>query len=234
MNAQTPIQPSIVSALAAALPELESAKKNKAHPAFKSKYADLAAVIEALEPIRKHGLWYLQRAIENADGAQIETIYIHTSGVTLSAGTTFMPATKKDAQGFGSALSYCRRYGLQTAFGLATEDDDGNAAVKASQRTQSDAEPAKREASHSALKTAYRQFVHEANGCGDADELNAYLATPDALKVVREIKAKLPHIWDGTNWPESQPRPDEWEPLADFITRRQRECAQATANYMTA
>lgn len=234
MSNQTTTPPSIVSALAAALPELESAKKNKANPAFKSKYADLAAVIEALEPIRKHGLWYLQRAIENADGAQIETIYIHTSGETLSAGTTFMPATKKDAQGFGSALSYCRRYGLQTAFGLATEDDDGNAAVKASQRTQSDAEPAKREAQHSALKTAYRQFVHEANGCGDADELSAYLATPDALKVVREIKAKLPHIWDGTNWPESQPRPDEWEPLADFITRRQRECAQATANYMTA
>lgn len=142
MNAQTPVQPSIVSALAAALPELESAKKNKANPAFKSKYADLAAVIEALEPIRKHGLWYLQRAIENADGAQIETIYIHTSGETLSAGTTFMPATKKDAQGFGSALSYCRRYGLQTAFGLATEDDDGNAAVKASQARQSEA-PAK-------------------------------------------------------------------------------------------
>jgi len=137
VNAPANIQPSIVSALAAALPELESAKKNKANPAFKSKYADLAAVIDALEPIRNHGLWYLQRAIENENGAQIETIYIHTSGETLSAGTTFMPATKKDAQGFGSALSYCRRYGLQTAFGLATEDDDGNAAVKASQSRQS-------------------------------------------------------------------------------------------------
>ena len=137
MNAPANIQPSIVSALAAALPELESAKKNKANPAFKSRYADLAAVIDALEPIRNHGLWYLQRAIENENGAQIETIYIHTSGETLSAGTTFMPATKKDAQGFGSALSYCRRYGLQTAFGLATEDDDGNAAVKASQSRQS-------------------------------------------------------------------------------------------------
>jgi hypothetical protein len=137
VNAPANIQPSIISALAAALPELESAKKNKANPAFKSKYADLAAVIDALEPIRKHGLWYIQRAIENENGAQIETIYIHTSGETLSAGTTFMPATKKDAQGFGSALSYCRRYGLQTAFGLATEDDDGNAAVKASQSRQS-------------------------------------------------------------------------------------------------
>ena len=93
--------------------------------------------------------------------------------------------------------------------------------------------PAKPKA-HSALKTAYRQFVHEANGCGDADELAAFLATPDALKVVREVREKLPHIWDGSDWPEDQPRPEEWEPLADFISRRQRECAEATAQYLTA
>jgi hypothetical protein len=231
VNAPANIQPSIVSALAAALPELESAKKNKANPAFKSKYADLAAVIDALEPIRKHGLWYLQRAIENADGAQIETIYIHTSGETLSAGTTFMPATKKDAQGFGSALSYCRRYGLQTAFGLATEDDDGNAAVKASQARQSEpvGDTVKREPQHSALKAKVRQFVHELNGCGDGDELSAFLATPEAIAVVNEVREKLPNWWTG--WDE---QPDGFTPLADLISRRQRECAEATARYMTA
>lgn len=95
--------------------------------------------------------------------------------------------------------------------------------------------PAKPKAkAHSALKTAYRQFVHEANGCGDAEELAAFLATPDALKVVREVREKLPHIWDGSDWPADQPRPEEWEPLADFISRRQRECAEATAQYLTA
>lgn len=120
----------IITALAKALPELESAKKNKANPAFKSKYADLGAVIEALEPITKHGLWYRQHQHENENGAMVETFYIHESGQQMSAGTVFMPATKRDAQGFGSALSYARRYGLQCAFGLATEDDDGNAAVK--------------------------------------------------------------------------------------------------------
>ncbi len=60
----------------------------------------------------------------------VETIYIHEGGDTLSAGSLYMPATKRDAQGFGSALTYARRYSLQSAFGLATEDDDGNAAVK--------------------------------------------------------------------------------------------------------
>ena len=138
MNAQTKIEPTLIGALAAALPELESAKTNKANPAFKSKYADLAAVIEAIEPVTKHGLWYRQHTHENDSGVMVETFYIHTSGEQMSAGCVFMPATKKDAQGFGSALTYARRYGLQTAFGLATEDDDGNAAVKASQSRQSE------------------------------------------------------------------------------------------------
>lgn len=140
MNAQTKIEPSLVSALAKALPELESAKKNKANPAFKSKYADLAAVIEALEPIVKHGLWYRQQTHENDNGVTVETIYIHESGEQMSAGTVFMPATKRDAQGFGSALTYARRYGLQTAFGLATEDGDGNAAVKSQREAPKQAE----------------------------------------------------------------------------------------------
>lgn len=141
MNAHTAIQPSIVAALAKALPELESAKKNKANPAFKSKFADLGAVIEAIEPIRAHGLWYRQVQHERDDGAQIETIYIHESGEQLTAGSLFMPASKKDAQGFGSALTYCRRYSLQTAFGLATEDDDGNAAVAGGQSSKSAVNP---------------------------------------------------------------------------------------------
>jgi hypothetical protein len=137
MNAQIAIKPSLIAALAAALPELESAKKNKANPAFKSKYADLAAVNEAIEPVSKHGLWYRQHTHENENGVMVETFYIHASGEEKSAGCVFMPATKRDAQGFGSALTYARRYGLQTAFGLATEDDDGNAAVRASQGRQS-------------------------------------------------------------------------------------------------
>lgn len=117
----------LIGALAKALPELESAKKNKTNPAFKSKYADLAAIIEALEPLRTHGLWYRQVLFESPEGVTIETLYIHENGEQLSAGTLFMPAAKKDAQGFGSAMSYARRYALQAAFGLATEDDDGNA-----------------------------------------------------------------------------------------------------------
>ena len=64
--------------------------------------------------------------------------------------------------------------------------------------------------------------------------MSAFLATADSVKLVAEIREKLPHIWDGENWPENQERPEMWEPLSDFITRRQRECAEASAQYLTA
>lgn len=118
----------IVAALAKALPELESAKKNAENPHLRSKYANLSAVMAAVEPIRAHGLWYRQRSHDKPDGACIETIYLHDSGAELSAGLTFVKADKQNPQGFGSAMTYCRRYSLQTAFGLDAEDDDGHAA----------------------------------------------------------------------------------------------------------
>lgn len=117
------------TALSTALPKLEAAQKNSNNPHFKSKYADLGAVIEAIRPIAEHGIWFRQVLHESERGVTIETLYTGF-GVTISAGTLFMPASKSDAQGYGSALTYARRYALQTAFGLSTEDDDGNAASK--------------------------------------------------------------------------------------------------------
>ena len=219
----------LIAALAKALPEIEGVAKNKSNPAFKSKYADLGACIAALHPITEHGLWYRQVARMEPEGACVETFYIHIAGAELSAGEMFVPADRKNAHGFGSAQSYARRYGLQTAFGLATEDDDGNRAV------QSRTEPAPAKApAHSALKTAYRGFVHEANGCGDGDEWSAFMAVPESIKLINEVRAKLPHIWDGSNWPEAIERPEEFEPLENFINRRAKECAAKTAEYMGA
>jgi hypothetical protein len=124
-----PDKQTLLGALAVALPELEGAKKNAANPHLKSKYADLGSVMDAIRPIAEHGIWFLQLTHENDSGAEVETIYIG-HGEQISAGRVFIPASKRDAHGFGSALTYARRYGLQTAFGLATEDDDGSAAVK--------------------------------------------------------------------------------------------------------
>ena len=190
MNAHTPIEApkTILGALAAALPELEGAKKNKANPAFKSKYADLGAVIEAIQPIAKYGLWFRQVSHPHEGGVCVETFYIHESG-ELSAGTFFVPADRNNAQGYGSANSYARRYGLQLAFGLATEDDDGNAAAKAPASTISNEQLVKLQSLIQATSSNVQAFCQRLK----VDRLDALPATKfsEALELLETKLANM-------------------------------------------
>lgn len=125
----------ICAAYVAAFAEIEAATKSATNPHFKSKYADLPAVVDAIKPhLAKHGLGFMQCPRPADGGVAIETILIHAEGGKLSMGVLFVPANKQDAHGYGSALTYARRYALQTCFGLPTEDDDGHAAVNSVQR----------------------------------------------------------------------------------------------------
>lgn len=120
------------AAMAAAFPDIEGALKDSTNPHFKSKYADLSSVVAAIKPaLIKQGLWFRQVLHPHDHGVSVETVIHHASGEYLSCGVLFVPASKHDAQGFGSATTYCRRYSLQAAFGVCPEDDDGNAAAKA-------------------------------------------------------------------------------------------------------
>jgi len=236
MNAPGKIEAAkLYSAMAAAFAEIEGATKLNIGQVGqqKYKYADLTSVIEAIKPaLVKNGLFFIQKPEPCERGVTIETIVGHSGGEAMSLGSLFVPANKNDAQGYGSALTYARRYALVTAFGVPVEDDDGNAAVR-SQEGQSHAgavspPAAKREPRHSALKTSLRAFVHELNGCGDGDELSAFLATADSVKLVAEVKDKVPHWWDGEDWPDGEERPPEFVPLADRINQRMDECAHRT------
>jgi len=138
MNAQTKIEAAtLASAMAAAFGEIEAATKASENPAFKQagraiKYADITSVIEAIKPaLIKHGLFFTQHPEPSDRGVCVETMLHHCGGQSMSLGKLFVPANKNDAQGFGSALTYARRYALVTAFGVPVEDDDGNAAAKA-------------------------------------------------------------------------------------------------------
>ncbi len=123
------------AALVKALGEIGGAAKDKENPFFKSKYADLGSVIDAVKPaLAKNDLGFTQHCQPSEDGVIVETILHHASGETLSMGSLYVPANKRDAQGFGSAQTYARRYSLQTAFGVPAEDDDDNAAVQSGQR----------------------------------------------------------------------------------------------------
>ena len=105
------------------------ALKTSTNPHFKSKYADLSACIEAvLESLNKNGIGLVQKTHMDDSGVTVETLFVHESGESFSGGTLHVPAPKQDPQGYGSALSYARRYSLMSACGIAPEDDDGNAA----------------------------------------------------------------------------------------------------------
>ena len=134
----------ISEAMAKAFAQIEGAVKGKTNPAFRSKYADLAAVVDAIKPaLAEHGLFFRQITHPADHGVCIETVIHHASGESLACGPLFVPASKQDAQGFGSAMTYARRYSLMAAFGVPAEDDDGNSAV-ASKPVAKPAEPALR------------------------------------------------------------------------------------------
>jgi hypothetical protein len=107
------------------------ALKDKNNPAFRSKYADLGACLEAVEDaLLENGIALYQETFDVESGVTVETVLLHESGESIRCGKLHVPAAKQDPQGYGSALTYARRYSLMAACGIAPEDDDGNAASK--------------------------------------------------------------------------------------------------------
>jgi hypothetical protein len=121
----------IAAALVKAQRAFGPALKDKNNPHFKSKYADLGACIDAvIDALNANGIALLQQTREDATGVTVETVLLHESGESWASGPLHVPAAKQDPQGYGSALTYARRYSLMAACGIAPEDDDGNAASK--------------------------------------------------------------------------------------------------------
>lgn len=125
----------IAPAFIAAKREFAPLLKDKANPAFRSKYADLGACIDSVEDaLLKHEIVVFHQTSEDQNGVTVECVLMHSSGEMLRGGPLHVPAAKQDPQGYGSALTYARRYSLMSLCGIAPEDDDGNAAAKAAQK----------------------------------------------------------------------------------------------------
>jgi hypothetical protein len=197
----------LATSLVAVQAEMPKLVKSANNPFFKSKYVDLATVMESILPIlAKNGL-ALTQFVSNLDGqSALTTTLLHTSGEYISA-TMPLLLPKNDPQGQGSAITYARRYGAMAALGIvADEDDDGNKAAKSYQESQVMAYPkpptkAEREKALTPLDKAkgelarrmqydegisareLKQVVHAAIGKDTVDDLeevdlvNAYLDT---------------------------------------------------------
>jgi hypothetical protein len=220
-------------AMALAFAEIEAATKSADNPFFKSKYADLPAIIGTVKPaLVAHGLFFTQHCHPSEDGVIVETVLHHKSGESLSMGQLYVPANKRDPQGFGSAQTYARRYALQTAFGVPVEDDDGNAASKAAHhpstgaaRPISDAPfpqgPAKNKTQ---LKDMGRAFWRDVEACGDSDELECCLADKNNRLIVKQLIEALPSWWTGGTR-DGEP----FEGLEAVIARKRKEFEQENA-----
>ncbi len=120
----------IMTALSDAQGEIGGAVKDSTNPHFRSNYSDLASVISAIRaPFAKHGLCYIQGPGQLIDGVVIVTTRIgHKSGQWIESSAHIPIGQKVNAQTYGSAVTYGRRYGLQALAGVPSVDDDGNAA----------------------------------------------------------------------------------------------------------
>jgi hypothetical protein len=125
--------PALNAALAKAQAELQHAIKDRTNPAFKSQYADLASVLDAVRPLAAHGIAVTHYMAPQPDPrvVSLHTVLRHSSGEQLDCGAVTMVAKDAGPQSVASAITYARRYGVMLACGIApgdNSDDDGNAA----------------------------------------------------------------------------------------------------------
>lgn len=165
-------------ALAKAQGEIGGAAKDSTNPHFRSKYADLASVRDAIkEPLSRNGIAYVQFTEGGPDTVKVTTML--TCGEEWMRSTCEMKPVKPDPQGIGSALTYLRRYSLMAAVGVAPEDDDGN--IASGKHTN-------QPANNGNLKMEANRIADEIEACGDREQLQAYMATNEVKDFIKRAE----------------------------------------------
>lgn len=148
----------IAPALLKAQRIIGAAKKDSVNPFFKAKYADLGSVMEVCkDPLNENGIAILQPIVSNGVGVYVLTTLLHESGEFISSQLRIAAKNEHDPQAQGSAITYARRYALQSMLSIPVEDDDGEGAMKRN-------EPVERAATESAGKS----MGAAANASGEA------------------------------------------------------------------
>jgi hypothetical protein len=206
----------IYAALAAAQTEMGRALKDSTNPAFKSKYADLASVMDACLPaLNKHGIAVFQPAYDDESGRYVKTVLAHASGETLECRVPLILG-KADMQGYGSAVTYARRYGLMGMAGIAPDDDDGNLAVASAPNPSTEA-----------LRDAWRDGVLDSLPPGSSPRQTAEAF---AKAIVADFDVKTLKTLEG-RWTRHEKlitslqgkHPDLWEAIVDGFETRKNE-----------
>jgi hypothetical protein len=148
----------IASALLKAQKKMGAAVKGADNPFFKSKYADLSAVMEVVkEPLNAEGIAVLQSSYSVDGKHYVETTLLHESGEFISSGPLQLELSRVDMQSLGSAISYSKRYQLQSLAFVPAEDDDGEKAVSRPNKAPSkESSPVKEVPSSEPKKPSFR------------------------------------------------------------------------------
>jgi hypothetical protein len=180
----------VAAAFVKAQREFGPALKSHTNPHFRSRYADLSACVEAvIDALNANGIAMTQRTSICDNGIIIETVFIHESGEVLNCGQLHVPASKQDPQGYGSALTYARRYSLLAASGLAPEDDDGNASSRRKPLPDITDHLSAIDASANSEELAV-VFKAAIEACGEHQELQAKVIAAKKTRVERAKKEK--------------------------------------------
>ena len=108
-----------------------SAKKDGTNPHFKSTYSTLEAVIDAVNQGSAFGLFFTQHIHEHEGKLFVKTVMRHVNDTDTYESCVPVPcANLQNPHQMGSGITYAKRYGLQSLYGLPSEDDDGNNAIK--------------------------------------------------------------------------------------------------------
>lgn len=180
----------LAKALATAQGELENANKNSSNLHFKSRYADLAEILNTVRPVfSKHGLAIVQMPSFEGGLASVETLLTYTNGEWISSVCS-APVQKSDPQGVGSAITYLRRYSLAAFAGIAQEDDDANGASRPDQAAPPRQAVTVRQAKPTLDDTRFGNAIHALrNGTTTSYILrDKYALTNDQLQQIAEVE----------------------------------------------
>lgn len=192
----------LAKALTAAQAEMKNPPKDSVNPHFKSRYADLATVRDAVIPVlNRHGLSVVQLPCEVEAGAALRTVLLHESGEWLGS-TMLLRATKSDPQGIGSAITYARRFSLQAIAGVAADDDDdgqaGSREAKPAHQQPKPAASAPQQAPAQQPQQPQKLAIGEGNSVADMAALLIKVAEAkrmDSMAVWNKLRA-------ANAWPE--------------------------------
>jgi hypothetical protein len=197
MTTWSPERGALAKAMAKAQGDLGPVLKDKTNPAFRSKYADLGAVLEAVLPaLNRAGLSLIQSPSYDGSLVGVTTILLHESGEWMEA-TLHMKPVKMDPQGIGSCITYARRYAALAIAGAAPEDDDGNAASAAEPRGQKvprvDVSPVDSSMSNKDVKDMHGKLSRGINACNSVEALKEWVKawSDDLDKLPEEIADDL-------------------------------------------